>query len=473
MFKKLRIKFIAVVMSSVAVVLAIVFTGICISEYQQNVSVVSVALTTSIDRAVESAKRLDGPLGMFDAIHEQNRALLSELLGETGGDGSAVNGDGNGGDSGGDEPVWENGQPRGQGGFVGPRIGGRDEGEGRSMVPVAVYTFSETRVFTIVDGFATASIDSDVLESSATRLAEIGDSNGTFADLGLHYLKRTENGTTYVAFADTSTTDSWKSLAFTLAIAGLGTLAVFFIISLLLSKWALKPVREAWDSQRQFVADASHDLKTPLTVILANTSILLKHPEHSIASESQWIESTQAEAENMQGLVNEMLELAQVESAQDRQGVPHEPLDFSDLVDGETLLFDSVALERNCQFDCDIEEGLQVSGDVAQLTKMVSTLVENAFKYVDERGTIEIGLRRMGKNVMLTVRNSGSTISEADLPHIFDRFYRTDKARTSGAGGFGLGLAIAREIARSHGGDITCKSNATDGTTFTVTLPAL
>ena len=275
-----------------------------------------------------------------------------------------------------------------------------------------------------------------------------------------------------MAFADTSLTDNWKSLALTLAVAALATLAVFFVLSLLLSKWVLRPVQEAWDSQRQFVADASHDLKTPLTVILANTSILLKHPERSIASESQWIESTQIEANHMQGLVNEMLELAQVEAGSSAGlGATHEKLDLSDLAEGATLLFDSMALEQGCAFDTDVEAGIAVSGDEKQLHKMVSTLLENAFKYVDAGGTVTVRLAKSGRNAQLTVRNTGSVISEADLPHIFDRFYRTDKARTSGAGGFGLGLAIAREIARAHGGDITCTSSEAEGTAFAVTLP--
>ena len=102
---------------------------------------------------------------------------------------------------------------------------------------------------------------------------------------------------------------------------------------------------------------------------------------------------------------------------------------------------------------------------------MVSTIVENAFKYVNEGGAVNVSLRRSGKTATLAIRNTGSTISADDLPHIFDRFYRTDKARTSGAGGFGLGLAISREIARSHNGDITCASSENEGTTFTITLP--
>ena len=157
--------------------------------------------------------------------------------------------------------------------------------------------------------------------------------------------------------------------------------------------------------------------------------------------------------------------------AGERVEVEKVDLDLSDLVDGETLLFDSVALERNCAFDCEIEAGLHTLANEKQVKKMVSTLVENAFKYVDDGGSVSVSLRRAGKTAQLAISNTGSVIAPDDLPHIFDRFYRTDKARTSGAGGFGLGLAIAREIAREHGGDITCTSSEPAGTTFTVTLP--
>ena len=443
MFRKLRIQFVAIVMASVAVVLAIVFTGICVTEYQRSANDVEIALTSAIDRAANQTSRFDGGFG---------GGLFRPIDGEF------------------DDAVdRENSEEELDGIVAGPRIGGRGD-EQRSTVPVAVYTLTTTNVFTIASRFTTASIDSDVLQTAAERLSSVEEGSGTLADLGLHYQKRVENGSIYVAFADTTNTDSWKTLALTLGIAGLGTLAVFFLIALALSKWALKPVKEAWDSQRQFVADASHDLKTPLTVILANASILLKHPERTIASESQWIESTQIEAEQMQGLVNEMLELAQVEAGQ-QVNVELERVDFSDLVDGETLMFDSVALEHDCQFECSIESGLTVNGNRQRLSKMVSTLVENAFKYVDNGGSVNVSLSRTGKHATMSVRNTGSVISPEDLPHIFDRFYRTDKARTSGAGGFGLGLAIAREVARSYGGDITCTSSQEQGTTFTVTLP--
>ena len=477
MLKKLRIKFVAIIMASVAVVLAIVFTGICISEYQRSMASVEEALASAIDRASENSFDKREPF-LLDGLSsgEALDGLFSgggpgdfpsnEVFGESGSEvsGGEAASSGEGVENAGG--VNAKGGRTGDGQFAGPRIGGMRDDD-RSLVPVAVYTLDTYGTFTVVSGYTTALIEDDVLESASAQVTSASDGAGEISAVGLVYQKRTVESVSYVAFADAAYTTSWQSLAITLGIAGACTLLVFFVIALFLSKWALRPVEEAWTSQRQFVADASHELKTPLTVVLANTSILLKHPESSIASQSQWIESTQVEAESMQGLVNEMLELAQVES---RAGIQHAPVDFSDLVDGETLQFESVAFERGCRFEAEVAPGVTVSGDAQRLRKMTSTLIENALKYVDEGGEVDVNLTSAGGSAKLAIRNTGSTISPEDLPHIFDRFYRTDKARTSGAGGFGLGLAIARETAREHGGDIVCDSGES-GTTFTVTLP--
>lgn len=137
-------------------------------------------------------------------------------------------------------------------------------------------------------------------------------------------------------------------------------LAVFLVISLFFSRWALRPVARAWTQQRRFVADASHDLKTPLTVILANTSIALEHPERSVASQSQWLESTQHEAEAMQGLVGDLLTLAKMdeEEAAAQSGAARpalEEVDLSDVIEGEVLQFESVAFERGVKLESQVE----------------------------------------------------------------------------------------------------------------------
>lgn len=465
MLKRLRIKFVATIMVSVAVVLAVVFTVMCATEYQRAMTTIDNALSNSIERASGQFGNINRyGLANDDSTREQDGKRTEDGEGSSSNSSSDADLD----DSGQADPLAEF-DDEFESGFFGLQIGGpRDEA--LNITPIAVYSLTDEHSLQIVSGYTTAFIDSNVAASAAERLSAREDGSGVLSDLGLVYQKRTIGTTTYVAFADESSTDTWQSLALSLLVAALVALVIFFAVSLLLSKRMLKPVEEAWRSQRQFVADASHDLKTPLTVILANSAILLKHPERSIASESQWVESTQVEAEHMQGLVNEMLELAQVEAGEE-VAFEMEALDFSDLVDGETLLFDSVALERNCAFDCRIAEGVTVMGDEQKLRKMVATIIENAFKYVDGGGVVRITLERDGKKVRLAINNSGCEIPAEDLPHIFDRFYRTDKARTSGAGGFGLGLAIARETARVHGGDITCASGTADGTTFTITLP--
>ena len=288
--------------------------------------------------------------------------------------------------------------------------------------------------------------------------------------------RNTENAPKCPMCSQTVAFSHYNNLSAQLAVIEVATLAVFFVISLFFSRWALGPVARAWVQQRRFVADASHDLKTPLTVILANTSIALEHPERSVASQSQWLESTQHEAEAMQGLVGDLLELAKMdeEEAAASAGAPRanfEPVDLSDLVEGELLQFESVAFERGVQLEPYVQPGISLSGNKQRLRRLASTLIDNACKYVDEGGVVEVTLSETGKHAKLTVRNTGAPIAPEDLPHVFDRFYRADKARTSGAGGHGLGLAIARAIAEEHRGTLTVASTQEAGTTFTATLP--
>ena len=342
------------------------------------------------------------------------------------------------------------------------------------MIPVALFTVDEGGAVTASGHFNTALLSDDVLEQAGAQLADADEGFGELPDLGLFYLKRQVGGTMYLAFADMGTANGWQSLALTLAVVEVGTLAVFFVISLLFSRWTLRPVANAWTQQRRFVADASHDLKTPLTVILANTSIALEHPERSVASQSQWLESTQHEAEAMQGLVGDLLTLAKMDQAAAQTGATPaslEPVDLSDLAEGEVLQFESVAFERGVSLESHVEPGVVLNGNEQRLRRLVGTLIDNACKYVDAGGTVEVRLSRAGKMAKLAVRNTGAPISPEDLPHVFDRFYRADKARTSGAGGHGLGLAIARAIAEEHRGTLGVTSTLEAGTTFTATLP--
>ena len=135
------------------------------------------------------------------------------------------------------------------------------------------------------------------------------------------------------------------------------------------------------------------------------------------------------------------------------------------------LQFESVAFERGVKLESQVEPGIELRGNEQRLRRLAGTLIDNACKYVDDGGAVDVLLLRSGKQAKLAVRNTGAPISPEDLPHVFDRFYRADKARTGGAGGHGLGLAIARAIAEEHGGTLTVASTQAEGTVFTATLP--
>ena len=198
--------------------------------------------------------------------------------------------------------------------------------------------------------------------------------------------------------------------------------------------------------------------------------------DDSLTEDSQrWVRSTAEESAHMKNLVEELLELARTdESNTGTQGVMQKVnVDFSEMVESSALEFDAVAFERGCLIEEDVAKGIHVHGDPEWLGRLAKILIENACKYSESGSTIRVTLSREGRHCAYSVNNHGQVIGPEDLQHVFDRFYRTDKARSRDGqtGGFGLGLAIAKGIATSHGGDITATSTAEEGTTFRVVLP--
>lgn len=303
------------------------------------------------------------------------------------------------------------------------------------------------------------------------------EESGHDADLRIQWKRaRKGSGAWRIAMADTSAAELAleRQLTQDLVIIAVG-MGALLAISWGLSSWVLKPVSRAWDQQRQFVADASHELKTPLAVIIANNEILAKDkgiPEGS----RRWVESTQDEARHMKGLVEELLELARADETKlgDGSGVLHEErLDFSDLVEDAALEFDALAFEHGSEIEERITEGIFVNGDREWLERLVKILLDNACKYAAVGSKVTVSLARDGKRCVYSVNNQGNVIPPDELEHVFDRFYRSDKARSrqGGANGFGLGLAIAKGIAESHRGSISATSTEAAGTTFSVRLP--
>lgn len=258
------------------------------------------------------------------------------------------------------------------------------------------------------------------------------------------------------------------NLVLVLLAVWVGAMLLFLFISIKLSAVAARPMEEAMQREKQFVADASHDLKTPLSVILANNSILMENPENKVGDLRRWLDSTQEAAKRMQKLIAEMLTLADVE----RQDVPlvREEVDLANIAMKADLELESVAFEKNITLEDDLPDRCMVMGNADYLLRIVMSLLENALKYEPSGGRVSIHLTQSKKKTVLSVCNQGSRIADEDLPHVFDRFYRSDKSRTNSAGSFGLGLAITKEMVERLGGTISVTSSQEEGTVFSVTF---
>ena len=313
-------------------------------------------------------------------------------------------------------------------------------------------------------------LDEDILEVAAEKAAYSDKDEGRIKKYKLAFKKESAGYGTLIAFASYKEAKDQLQAAFMLAaILFIGAMLILLLITIQLSKYAFRPAERAWAQQQQFIADASHELKTPITAILANNNVVLAHGDSTVNEQKKWIENSQAEAHHMKELVNNMLFLAKSEG--EEQKVMFSEVLLSDVCSEAVMQFDPVAFENGTLLDAQVEEGVVIQGNLTQLRQLVYILIDNACKYAGVGGSVDFRLTG-GRTPTITVNNTGDPIPPEDLPHIFERFYRSDKARTqkNQAGGYGLGLAIARTIAEKHDAQIKAESDALRGTTFTVTF---
>lgn len=289
-------------------------------------------------------------------------------------------------------------------------------------------------------------------------------------DLGGYHLRFLRVNTMLgyrIAFVDlTQERSTLNSLARNLVFVSLGTLAVFFGISLLLAQWAVRPVEKSWKQQRQFVADASHELKTPLTVILSSLDMLEQYGDADPEKQRRWLDNVRASSVQMKTLVEEMLVLARNDNA--TQQVNMSRCSLSDVVEDALMLFEPLAFEQGKTIQEDVDPQIQVTGDPSLLRRVVDIYLDNACKYSPSDSVIAVTLRGEGRRALLSVHSQGQPIPRDQLERIFERFYRADPSRTQE--GYGLGLAIATELAKLHHGRVWAQSDDT-GNTFFFSLP--
>lgn len=307
--------------------------------------------------------------------------------------------------------------------------------------------------------------DESTLLEAVTQALAFKQESGVLESQHMRFYRQDGPLSIRVAFTDSTLEQSTlRSLVSVCLLIGSGALLILLGLSWLLSGFATRPVARTWENQQQFISDASHELKTPLTVILSSADLL---QETAQPEQRQYVDNILSESRRMRALVADMLTLSRMESS--RSTTPFAPVDLSDLVTNAALRFEPVAFEAGHPLLYDIRTGISLSGDGQQLDQLLDILLDNAVKYAAPGGSIRLTLDVSGKNAVLTVSNPGEPIPAEKLPHLFDRFYRVDDART-GSPGFGLGLAIAQQLAQRHRGHITATSDA-QSTRFTVTLP--
>ena len=311
--------------------------------------------------------------------------------------------------------------------------------------------------------------DEETVRNIIRTARESDRQTGILPEYNLRYAKAPGMNGERIVFVDISSEfAALESLVKTCIMVGVLSLAVFFLLSLLLARWAIRPVEEAWNRQRQFVADASHELKTPLTVIMTNAE-LLQDSSYDVSAKEGFSESILTMSRQMRFLVERLLDLARGDNGTAK--MEFQPLDLGELVADSLLPFEPVYFERQLQLESEVEPGLQIRGSESHLKQMVEILLDNGAKYTSEEGTVWVRLRRCGNNALLSVAGPGEQIGKEDLRNIFRRFYRVDQAR-SRDGSYGLGLSIAESIVSEHGGRIWAESNGGINTFF-VQMPLL
>lgn len=289
------------------------------------------------------------------------------------------------------------------------------------------------------------------------------DSTGILEKYQLMYSVQSGRGSSALIFLDISSqAAALSTLIRNFVIIGIAGILLFFGLCVLLARWMVRPVEKAWTQQKQFVSDASHELKTPLTVIISNAELLQSQDENK----TQYAENILTMSGQMRSLVEGLLELARADNGQVRKSF--EPVNLSDLITDCTLPFEPVFFEKGLQLRTCIQPDVVVNGNAQYLRQVAEILLDNAGKYT-EKGIIDLQLHKKGKQCYLAVSNPGTPIPEEDRERIFERFYRSDKAR-SRTGSFGLGLSIAKAVVTEHRGRIWVVSNQT-GNCFYVELP--
>ena len=328
----------------------------------------------------------------------------------------------------------------------------------------------ESRFFTVrigsdgavtsVDTRRISAVDTDTAKEYALQVWENGRTSGFLSDY--RYLSTQDDCDTLIIFLDCrSRINSFRSFLIYSVMVSLGGMIAVAVLVLLLSKKVMKPVQESYEKQKSFITDAGHEIKTPLTIIDADATIL----EMECGEDNEWIRDIRSQVNRLSSLTKNLIYLSRMEEEKPQAQMIDFPL--SDVIVETAQSFQSLAKLQQKTFEIEVEPMLNLCGDEKAITQLISILLDNALKYSDETGRISLKAHSRGKSVCIEVFNTAEKVDTSELGRLFDRFYRADKSRNSQTGGYGIGLSIAKAVVEAHKGKISASS--ADGKSLTVT----
>ena len=248
-------------------------------------------------------------------------------------------------------------------------------------------------------------------------------------------------------------------------------LVLLFIFGNMVAKQVVEPVKRSYEQQKKLVADASHELKTPIAIVGANLSLIASDPDSTVAQNEHWFKNIESQLGRMSALITDMLELHRADDAKNK---PETYEDISALLDGVLLSFEARCFEKNVKLTETLQSDVKTLCIKQNIERLYAIMMDNALKYTPQGGSIDVTLKCDKKNAVIDFTNYGVGIAKEHLPKLFDRFYRVDNARTQNnqqGNSFGLGLSLAKSIVLDHDGTITCDSDGSTYVDFRIELP--
>lgn len=348
----------------------------------------------------------------------------------------------------------------------------KPENDEKDKSRFSVETPFETRYFTVTvdeNGEVTdcdldriAAVDEETAEEY-TQTAQQKNKTTGFQGIYRYGVTETEDGAKYVFLDCRREISNFRTVLVTTISVSLLGLAAVFVLVVIFSRMVFRPVEESIQKQKRFITDASHELKTPLTIIDANIEVMEME-----SGESQWTKSTRKQIQRLSGLVQQLVTLSRLD---EEKGLEEKcEFNLSEAVSECVQPYESLAQTREKNLTLNIEEDITYTGDERSIRQLAGILMDNAVKYSSENGNITLTLKKKGKKIFLEVYNDADDLPQGKLDVLFERFYRLDSSRNSGTGGSGIGLSMAKAIVQAHKGKITAENKNGRGLTITVIL---